>query len=171
MKRVLTDAFIRSLRAPANGRLEVSDAACRGLALRITANNVRSWCYRYSDPTGIVQRMTIGGYPAIGLSDARLQADALRRDLANGADPVAAKRQRKLEARSGVKTFAHLAERYLLEHARAHNRPKTVAENERNLRATLLPAWGHRNYDTITRGDIYELISGVARRAPILANR
>src|SRR5262245_172127 len=172
MKRVLTDAFIRSLRAPANGRLEVSDAACRGLALRITANNVRSWCYRYSDPTGIMQRMTIGGYPAIGLSDARLRADALRRDLANGSDPVAAKRQRKREARSGVKTFAHLAERYVLEHARVHNRPKTVFEIERNLRATILPAWGDRHYDSITRGDIYELIGGVARRgAPILANR
>src|SRR5262245_4808130 len=172
MKRNLTDAFIRSLRAPAHGRLEIADASCRGLSLRVTATDVRSWSFRFTDAAGAVQRMTIGGYPAIGLSSARLQADALRRDLANGADPVAAKRQRRIEAASGVKTFAHLAERFVLEHVRVHNRPRTALENERNLRVTILPPWGHRHYDTITRGDIYELINSVARRgAPILANR
>src|SRR5262245_9912146 len=172
MKRNLTDAFIRSLRAPATGRLEVNDASCRGLALRITPNDVRSWSFRFTGTAGTVQRMSIGGYPAIGLADARLRADALRRDLAAGIDPVAAKRQRRLEARSGSKTFAHLANRYVLEYSRPHNRPRTAFENERNLKATVLPAWGHRNYDTITRGDIYELVNSVARRgAPILANR
>src|SRR5262245_42274693 len=171
MKRTLTDAFIRSQKAPLAGRLELNDAACRGLALRITPNDVRTWAYRFTNAAGIAQRMTIGGYPTIGLADARLRADALRRDLANGTDPIAAQRARKAEARSKTKSFGHLAERYVLEHARRHCRPRTGEEIERNLRNHILPHWADRNFDAIRRADVIELIEGVARKAPVAANR
>jgi integrase len=171
MKKSLTDAFIRTLRAPANGRLEINDAACRGLSLRITPNDVRSWSYRFTNAAGAVQRISIGGYPSFGLADARLRADKLRRELADGVDPVVAQRNRKLEARSKSKTFGMLAERYVLEYTRRHNRPRTAEENERNLRVHVLPHWADRNYDIITRADIVALIERIAHKAPIAANR
>jgi integrase len=171
MKRALTDAFIRSQRAPDNGRLEFHDAACRGLSLRITPNDVRSWSYRFTNAAGSVQRMSIGNYPTIGLADARLQADGLRRELANGIDPLVAQRNRKAEARSKVATFGHLAERYVVEHTRRHNRPRTAEENERNLRVHVLPTWEARPFAQINRADVVALIEGIARQAPIAANR
>jgi integrase len=171
MKRALTDVFLRTLRAPSAGRLEVADAACRGLSLRVTPNDVRTWNFRFTNEQGSVARAALGNYPAIALAEARLRADALRRDIANGVDPVAAQRQRKAEARSGSKTFGHLAERYLVEHARRHNREKTVNENERMLAKNILPYWVDRQYAQITRADIVELIERVARKAPIMANR
>ena len=171
MKRSLTDAFLRTLRPPSTGSLEVHDAACRGLSLRVTPNDVRGWSYRYTSPSGTTARMTIGRYPAVGLADARQRADNLRRDQANGVDPVAAQRQRKLEAQSGTKTFAHLAERFVIEHVRRHNRPITAETNERNINKHLLPHWGDRPYAQITRADIVELIERVARQHPTQANR
>jgi integrase len=115
--------------------------------------------------------MSIGGYPSLGLAEARLRADKLRRELAEGVDPILAQRNRKAEARSKSKTFGMLAERYVLEHTRRHNRPRTAEENERNLRVHVLPHWAERNYDTITRADIVALIERIARKAPIAANR
>jgi len=171
MKKALTDAFIRTLRAPATGRLEVNDAACRGLSLRVTPNDARSWSFRFSNTAGTVSRLSIGGYPAIGLADARLQADALRRELANGVDPVVAQRNRKAEARSKSKTFGYLAERYVLEHVRRHCRPRTAEEYERNINKHLLPQWADRNYDTITRADCVERIERIARTHMCAANR
>src|SRR5262252_8822120 len=171
VKRVLTDAFIRSQKAPREGRLEFNDVACRGLALRVTPNDVRTWAFRFTNAAGALQRMTIGNYPTIGLADARLRADALRRDLANGTDPIAAQRARKAEARSKTKTFGHLAERYVVEYARRHCRPRTAEENERNLKNHVLPHWADRNFNGIARADVIELIEGVARKAPVMANR
>lgn len=171
MKKALTDILIRSLRAPTNGSTEFVDAACRGLCLRITPNDIRSWSFRFTNAAGQVARLTIGRYPTIGLADARLRADALRRDLANGTDPIAAQRARKAEARSKSNTFGHLAERYVLEHTRRHNRPRTAEENERNLRKHILPHWGDRPFASITRADIVELIERIGREHPIAANR
>jgi integrase len=171
MKRTLTDAFIRTLRAPTDGRLEVNDAACRGLALRITPNDVRSWSYRFTNAAGAVQRMSLGGYPTIGLADARLRADALRRELANGVDPVIAQRNRKAEARSKSKTFGHLCERYVIEHARRHCRPRTAEEYERNIKKHLAPHWADRNYDSLMRAEVVERIERIARTHPVAANR
>lgn len=171
MKRNLTDAFIRSIRAPTTGRLELNDAACRGLALRITPNDVRTWNYRYTTPTGGVGRMAIGRYPAVSLADARLRADALRWDLSQGVDPMAALRQRKIETQSKSKTFGHLAERYVEEYVRRECRPRTAEEYERNLTKHVLPNWADRNYDAITRADVVELVNRIARKTPIAASR
>jgi integrase len=171
LKKALTDTLIRSLRAPSNGRLEINDASCRGLSLRVTQNDVRTWSFRFTNVQGSVSRLAIGNYPAVPLAEARLRADALRRDIANGVDPVLALRQRKIEARSKSKTFGHLAERYIVEHTRRHNRPRTAEENERNLRKHVLPHWADRPYAQITRADIVELIERIADKHPIAANR
>jgi integrase len=171
MKKALTDAFIRILKAPTVGRLEVNDAACRGLALRITPNDVRTWSYRFTNAAGAVQRMSLGGYPTIGLADARLRADALRRELANGVDPVIAQRNRKAEARSKSKTFGHLCERYVIEHVRRHCRPRTAQEYERNIKKHLAPYWADRNYDSLTRAEVVERIERIARTHAVAANR
>src|SRR5262249_16698313 len=51
MQKVLTDAYLRALIPPATGRLEISDTRCGGLVLRVTANGVKSWSFRFRDRT------------------------------------------------------------------------------------------------------------------------
>jgi integrase len=165
VQRQLTDAFVRSAKPPAAGRLEISDSRCVGLVLRITPNGVKSWSYRFRDKTtGHLTRATIGQYPEIGLTTARASADAMRRTVAEGANPVEQKRIGR------TKTFGGLAERYLAEHSR--RRKRSHAGDDRNLRKHVLPQWRDRPYVAITRSDVIKLVEGlVTAGKPTLANR
>ena len=50
MQKPLTDAFLRSVEAPAKGRFEITDLRCNGLTLRVTKGGVKSWSFRFRDP-------------------------------------------------------------------------------------------------------------------------
>ncbi len=136
MRRALTDILVRSATAPAVGRIEITDDRCEGLALRITAAGVKSWCFRFRDPrSGKDARLTLGHYPDVSLSQARARASDLRREVAGGTNPVEKKYREREEAHT--RSFAALADRYLHEHARRFKR--SAAADERNLRLHVLP--------------------------------
>jgi integrase len=167
VQRPLTDAFLRSMKPPPTGRLEISDVRCAGLVFRVTPNGIKSWSFRFR-ATGRLARATIGQYPAIGLTAARARADAMRQEVAAGGNP--AERRRQDRAGAGTKTFSALAERYLAEHARRKKRSHKA--DERNLRKHVLPYWGNRAYAGIKRADVIERLEAlVTAGKPTLANR
>jgi len=168
MRKSLTDALIRSLPTPLEGRIEVTDLRAAGLAFRVTSKDARSWCFRFRDPrSGRTSRATIGNYPDVSLAEARQRADAMRRQIASGENPVETKRRERELAT--VKTFHALADRYLNEHARRHKR--SADADERNLRKHIIPRWGGRRYDEIGRADVIELVESlVADGKQTLAN-
>jgi integrase len=135
----------------------------------VSSNGACSWCFRFRDPRSRkTTRATIGEYPTITLSEARRQAEDLRRLVAIGKNPVTEKRREQDAAAN--RTFHMLAERYLNEHARRHKR--SAAADERNLRLHVLPRWRKRRYDEIARADIIELVESlVAAGKSTLANR
>jgi len=164
----LTDLLCRNAKARDTGRVELADAKCPGLVLRVTAAGAKSWAVRYRDTGGRSQRLTIGAYPTIGLADARARAAEVRRAAGSGANPAAEKRDARENAEA--RTVDHLAARYLREHAARFKRPRPVAEDERNLRLHVLPKWGRRPFADIKRRDVVELIEGlVAANKPALA--
>jgi integrase len=169
MRKALTDALIRSLPAPADGRIELTDVRAAGLAFRVTSKDARSWCFRFRDPrSGKTTRATIGDYPDVSLAIARERADAMRRQVAGGESPVEVKRRERELAT--LKTFQALANRYLNEHARRHKR--SADADERNLRKHIIPRWANRRYDEIGRADVIELVESlVTDGKPTLANR
>jgi integrase len=169
LARALTDSTIKGIKAPATGRMEVADLRCAGLAFRVTAANVRSWCFRFRDPaSGKDARSTIGRYADISLGQAREAADGLLAKVAKGVNPVVQKRSDRRDA--GTKTFSALSDRYLEEHARRFKR--SASADERNLRLHILPNWGRRRYDQIERSDVIELVEGMIKAgSPVQANR
>jgi integrase len=169
MRKALTDALVRSVAAPASGRIEITDDRCEGLALRVTASGVKSWCFRFRDPrSGKDARLTIGRYPDVSLSQARARTTELRHEVASGINPVERKYREREEAQT--KTFAALADRYLREHARRFKR--SAAADERNLRLHILPQWAKRRYDEIQRRDVITLCEDmVAAGTATNANR
>jgi integrase len=169
MRKTLTDTLIRSLPVPAVGRIEVVDTRAAGLSFRVTSKDSRSWCFRFRDPrSGRTTRATIGEYPDVSLADARGRADGMRRMVANGENPVEAKRRQREFA--ALRTFQALADRYMTEHSRRHKR--SADADERNLRLHVLPKWQARRYDDISRADIIELVEGlVTAGKQTLANR
>jgi integrase len=144
---------------------------CVGLEFRVTSAGARSWTFRFRDPTTRrTLRASIGTYPEVSLSAARKKADDLRAKVANGVNPIEAKRQERSESQS--RTFKTLAERYMAEHARRHKRPRSAEEDDRNLNKHVLPKWGKRDYRKIRRADAIDLIEGmVAAGTHTAANR
>jgi integrase len=169
LARALTDSTIKGIRAPQAGRIEVADLRCAGLAFRVTAAGIRSWCFRFRDPqTGKNARSTIGRYPDISLGKARQAADALRGKVADGINPIEQRRSNRHDASN--KTFRLLADRYLQEHARRFKR--SADADDRNLRLHILPKWTKRRYDQIERADVIELVEGIVKAgSPVQANR
>lgn len=158
VQKTLTDALVRSINPPETGRLEVTDARCRGLALRVTSSGAKSWSFRFRDPlTSEVQRMTLGTYPDVTLGAARERADDLRRLVASGRNPIAEKKKEREEAET--RTFGALASRYLQEHAYRFKR--SASRDDRNLELHVLPHWRDRRFDGIRRSDVIALLEGM----------
>jgi integrase len=159
----LTDALLRAIK-PSTGRVEMADAACRGLSLRVTAAGAKSFAFRYR-PHGSkrLERVTLGAYPDVSLRHARDRADALRRQVADGENPSARRRE------APTRSFAALADRYLSEHARRFKR--SADKDERNLRLHVLPRWGDWDFARITRADVIALVERlISDGKPTLAN-
>jgi integrase len=171
MAKTLTDAFVKAIRTPSKARVEYADLRCVGLAFRATASGVRSWCFRFRDPrSGRSSRIGLGPYPAVSLSAARELAEAQRTVVAKGQNPVEIRRQERVEAPQ--KTFEALAARYMAEHADRHKRPRSAAEDRRNLDLHILPRWRNRRYEDLRRADLIELIERLVKDGkPTLANR
>jgi hypothetical protein len=84
------------------------------------------------------ERVSIGRYLDVSLRDARARANELRREVAAGRNPAEHKRG------AGARTFATLADRYLVEHAMRFKR--SADADERMLRKHVLPRWARRDY-------------------------
>ncbi|MEE1611109.1 tyrosine-type recombinase/integrase [Microvirga sp. CF3016] len=158
MQKSLTDALVRSIAAPETGRIQISDARCSGLALRVSSSGAKSWSFRFRDPlTNRDERMTLGSYPDVTLADARERVDQLRRLVASGRNPITEKKKEREEV--DTKTFGALASRYLREHAYRFKR--SAPRDDRNLELHVLPHWRDRRFDEIRRSDVIALLEGM----------
>src|SRR5215831_9444736 len=159
-KTKLTELTVRSLK-PAAAAYVVWDDRQHGLAIRVQPTGSKSWYVVYS-LRNRVRWYHLGNANAIGLAGARKLAAEVMLDVIRGKDPAA---ERKAERGAG--TFAELAERYLEQHAKKHN--KSWQQPDRLVRRYLLPKWGKLQAATIVRADVKAIMAKIA--APILANQ
>jgi integrase len=159
VRQILTDALCRT-KPPLSGRLEIADLRQAGLVLRITSKGARSFAYRFRHPTSRkTLRATLGPYPATSLEAARKRAKEMAAQVADGANPIEARNVEREAA--PARTFEALAARYLKEHAGRHKRPRSAEEDRRNLGVHVLPKWAKRDFRTIRRADVIELIESI----------
>ena len=118
--RYLTEPTIEKIRRPPKGkRKEVSDSDAAGLVLRITDRGARSWCvyFRIKAATGQRKnrRITLGGYPAVGIAEARRQAREAREQAAGGADPRTARAQAQAKSHATAERllFSNITRAYV----------------------------------------------------------
>ena len=67
-------------------------------------------------------------------------------------------------------TVGELADRYIAEHLRLHNKPSTAVEFERLVTARIKPAFGSLRLGNLTRSDVKAWHTAL-RRSPYAANR
>jgi integrase len=159
-KTKLTELAVRKAKPESSDYL-IWDIHTRGLALKVMPSGSKAWKAIYSFH-GRPRWLHLGDASVIGLSDARLLTAEAMLAVARGRDPAA---ERKAERGAG--TFAELAERYVDQHAKRHNRSWEQAD--RLVRRYLLPRWGNLQAATITRADIKAMMARI--EAPILANQ
>ena len=77
----LTDAIVRRLSTPEQGKAITVDADVPGFGARVTANGARSYVLRYTTRAGRERTYTIGDATIWRTTDARDKARALRREV------------------------------------------------------------------------------------------
>ena len=103
---LLTDTRIRTLK-PRDKPYKITDGA--GLFLIVRPNGSKWWRQRYQFQ-GKEQLLSLGTYPDTGLADAREKRDAIRKQVAKGIDPSAA---RKATRAAFEDSFAAIAAEWL----------------------------------------------------------
>lgn len=160
----LLNHFILEKVKPKKNRYELKDG--RGLYLRVMPSGSMSWVYVYKFE-GILRRMTIGSYPAMGLAEARRKHSEAVIMVKNGLDPGRKKTDEKKKLK-GEPTFADFLnefwETYLIKR-------KAGAATRRLIAKDAIPEWRLRRLNAITRRDVVRLHDKVAKRAPVTANR
>jgi Arm domain-containing DNA-binding protein/integrase-like protein len=169
----LTDHRVRHATATDGRRVELWDTVLPGLGLRIAPGSSRrtdgtkTWFVRYRT-AGLQRRQKLGTYPALGLAEARESARQIFVELGNGRDPAAEKHITAAKAR--IDRFGHVAEQFVNRYAKRQNR--SWQETERILQRYVIPAWGLRPVEEITRRDVLDLLDGmVDRGTPVMAKQ
>jgi len=161
--------LIESLRKkPPAARAEIWDGKISGLCLRVSPTGRGSWSLRYRPKQGIgLQRVTIGSWDDIGLSEARERASIVRGDVAGGADPQAMKKEARRAAATAL-SFDHLAQRYLDEYAKPR---KASWANDKLYLTRPRSALGDRAAKGLLRRDFIRVLDDIKATAPVSANR
>jgi integrase len=167
-KIALTDRFCSTAKV-LNGRVDYFDTTVRGLALRVTENSHRSWCFHYRAPRDERRaRATIGTYPATSLAAARGMALEARAQVEAGHDP---RRGAGGPASStAAMTVVDLIVAYMADPNRAGLRSRHAIE--RRLRRNVVPVIGMVKLDELRRRDVRNVNDRIMQRgSKIEANR
>jgi integrase len=151
----ITKAVVESAKAPESGQAFIRDEELTGFAVRITARGIKSFVWE-GRVKGRMRRFTVGQYPFVSVLVARQKALAAKAAVAAGRDPSAERKSLNAES-----TFATLASRYLDEHAKP--RKKSWREDDRRIKAHLLPRFGTRRISDIQPDEIVAMQQAIKR--------
>ncbi len=159
----LTKRTVDALKPRPGRDLVVFDSEVSGFGVRVKSSGRKSYLIQYRNAGGRSRRLTIAGHGRMTAEEARNEAKQLLAAAARGQDP-AEERRRALR----VPTVAQLAALYVKRHAQPGK--KTAIADESMLRRYIVPAFGARKVEAITRGDVARLHHDLAA-TPYAANR
>jgi integrase len=181
MKRELTDAFLRGVEPPAEGRLELRDTKVPGLVLRITPKSrmnpkgLATWSVRTRTKDGKQTRPKLGTWPILSIGAARKAARDMLAAIQTGDDPAEKWRQARAERRSAG-DGAGSVENRLAEWQAIRERdplapwsPRYSAEVRRIVDREILPSLGTRDLKAMTRAEWVSLVTKKRAGSPAVA--
>ena len=163
-KITLTVKFINSLK-PKKSRFEVREG--NGFLVKVfpTGRKVFYLAYKFNNTQ---KKIALGKYPTISLKQARDKANELRRQIANGIDPIEEKQEAFKET---IYTVGNLGKEFVEQYCK--NKRKSWKEDERILNAYILKSSFHRKLaKDVRRRDIMLFCDDIANnRGKVMANR
>lgn len=156
---------------PGASRKEIPDGALQGLYLIVQPSGVKSWAVRYRHATK-PRKMTLGGYPAISLADARKEAQKALRMVSEGRDPATEKADDDDARPAHMDLVPAVLDEFVSRYVEVKNSQSYIDETKRIIEADLNPAWKQKLIKAVTKRDVLRLLDGIVDRgAPIMANR
>jgi integrase len=136
----------------------------------------RSWVFRY-ELDGQRHDLGLGPVHTLDLADARAKAKALRQQLLDGIDPLAAKQQAKrdrlakLAAEQRAMTFRQCAEQCIAAHDDSWKNAKHRQQWRNTLTQYAYPVLGDLAVDDITTAHIVKALEPIWKTVPETASR
>jgi integrase len=151
------------------------DVGLKGFGLKVSPAGSKIYLvqYRLGGREARTQRYTIGKHGSPWTPDkAREEAERLLGWVANEVDPTKERKARLAAQRADTEapTLAEFADRYIDEYAKPYKKPRTVEEDERNLRLHIKPTLGKLKLKDITPAHIAKFHAS-GRDTPTNANR
>ena len=162
-RKHLTTKALQALKPTPDKQVDYFDETLPCFFVRVSPSGTKSFGVMYRHGRRL-RRMSLGRYPPLTLAGARDEAKNAFRLSAKGQDPAAKK---KLDRQD--ESFAELANLYLERYAKL--KKKSWREDYRKINANLVPALGNIRAKNVTRADVRFLLSQIAARAPVEANR
>lgn len=172
--KTLTTKGIEAMKAPAT-RIEIPDIAARGLYLVVQPTGSKTWALR-ARIGGKPVKLTLGKWPAMGLADARTAAAEAKEKIERGEDPVAEKKALAVaEAAEAApaKVDRDKLNEVIKDFTKRHLRhTRSADQTAAFFRREVIPTWGERTIQTITKRDCIDLLDAIVDRgSPVSANR
>ena len=169
-KQIIAQKSIDAIK-PASSRQEYPDKRVRGLYFVVQPSGVMSWAIRYRHKhTGKPRKFTIGAYPAISLEQARSIALDKNNEIEKGIDLVVARNKAREELADTSMLVSEQVETYFKRHV-SKKRPHTARQARGIFTNDVLPHWGNKRVDEITKRDFVRILNDKAETAPYMANR
>lgn len=161
LTKPLTAALVRSAKAPG----KYHDGKGTGLYLRVEPNGSRFWVQR-TTVNGKRREIGLGSPPIVSLVEAREEAEANKRLIRRGEDPLAQKRKTRHQ-----KTFREAARAAHVELAPTWKNPKDRAAFLTTLETYVFPHFGSMPLADVTSADIRHAILLAREQAPSVAKK
>jgi len=142
------------------------DTVQAGLRLLVSVAGTKSFQFqKWSPAKGRPVTLTLGKWPDMPIAEARERCARLLVEVRDGKDPAEEKRQQR-----ETLTVGEMLALYLEQHSRPHKR--SWRDDEGRARNHIIPAFGSRRVDDLTREQVRKWHAGLAETMkPAAANR
>ncbi|MDF1692960.1 MAG: tyrosine-type recombinase/integrase [Zhongshania sp.] len=166
-----SDAGLRRIKAPSDGRVVYRDTNMPGLTVNVSFSGVMVWYGIVKNHQGKTERQKLGNYLAgsedgVSLERARLIVESARHRARAGFPPWEEFRG------DGDNTFMAVRERFLKQYVRRNLKPNTQKAYQLALESADLVGWESRKVTELARKDVLAVLDGIADRGALVqANR
>ena len=133
-----------------------------GLTLRVSDTGAKSWVMRLT-VDGQRRNVGLGGYPLVGLAEARKLAAEHRRIVLDGGDPVEVKKAATVErqAKALIPTFADVAEAVIDMRRPTWSSQRHAKQWTESLTNHAFRIIGRKRIDEITTADTMQILAPI----------
>jgi integrase len=160
---MLTDTRVKTAK-PQEKQYKLADE--RGLHLSVYPNGSKLWQLRYRYE-GKEKTASLGKYPEVSLAEARNKRDQMRKQIANGIDPVQAQRATKEAHKlAQANSFQAVARTWFAgwKTGRSHRHAEYVI---RRLEADVFPVIGTRPIAEVQAPELVKMMKAIQKRGAL----